>query len=264
MTINNVCTNETSLVTSPTKDEVKEERDMLHSIATVFERKLESSTRKVKSLETKSRMLAHCLREEKSRSRSAMGKLIAVTATQTEELIATFQKKLTELKSDHDTTICKLQCIINDCIVKLQQKNDASVRSLIISCDGLWMKLSTLEDKLVKLKERLHEEKSKRRAQVTVDESKRKKLEDEIDDLNEWLLELDDERKAAKANEKKALEKYYDSVSVAQLSLHKWHKERNKWREIEDKIAEKDKSADKQRKMYAHLMDEFNKAATAN
>ncbi len=37
MTINNVRTNETPLVKSPTKDKVKEERDMLHSIATVFE-----------------------------------------------------------------------------------------------------------------------------------------------------------------------------------------------------------------------------------
>ena len=46
---NNVSTNKTLLVTSPTKDEIIEEHDMLHSIATVFERKLESSNRKVKS-----------------------------------------------------------------------------------------------------------------------------------------------------------------------------------------------------------------------
>jgi hypothetical protein len=144
-----------------------------------------------------------------------MRKLLSVTTTQTEELITTFQKKFTQLKSDHDMTICKLQCISNklQCkmedhhkksIVKLQQKNDASVKSLIISCDGLRMKLSALEDKLDKVKVRLHEEKSKRCTQVIEDESMRKKLEDKIQGLNEWILELDNERKAAEANEKKA------------------------------------------------------------
>ncbi len=64
MTINNVLTNDTPLGMSPTKDEVKEERDMLHSIATEFEQKIESSTNKVKTLETKSRMLADSLKEE--------------------------------------------------------------------------------------------------------------------------------------------------------------------------------------------------------
>ena len=85
------------------------------------------------------------------------------------------------------------------------------------------------------------------------------KLEEKIHNLKNWIFELDEERKAAEANERVTLDKYCNAVSVAQARLHKWHKERTKRREIQDKIAEKDKSADKQRKMYAHLMDEFNK-----
>jgi hypothetical protein len=43
---------------SPTKEEVKEERDMLYTIATDLERKLESSNKKIKSLASKSKSLA--------------------------------------------------------------------------------------------------------------------------------------------------------------------------------------------------------------
>jgi hypothetical protein len=54
--------------------------------------------------------------------------------------------------------------------------------------------------------------------------------------------------------------KYYTSESVVQLRLHKWHKEREKRYETENKIAEIDKSAKKQQRMYAHLMEEFKVA----
>ena len=55
---------ETPPAISPTKEEVKAERDMLHSIAICFERKLDSSCRKIESLESKSRLLANSLKEE--------------------------------------------------------------------------------------------------------------------------------------------------------------------------------------------------------
>jgi hypothetical protein len=73
------------------------------------------------------------------------------------------------------------------------------------------------------MKVRHHEEKSKRRTQMHVDKSKRKNLEEEIHDLNNWIFELDDKRKAAEANEQDALDKYYNAVSDAQSRLHKWH-----------------------------------------
>jgi hypothetical protein len=306
---------------SPTKDKVKEDHDMLHSIATELEQKFESFTKKVKSLETKSRILADSLRAERSRSRSTMEKLLSVTTTQTEELIASFQDRFTQLKSEHDATIHKLMRISDNCqrnnkklylqliklhekemmqmdsdyrvalaemednhkksIVKVQQKNDASVKSLNITRDCLWKKLCALEDKLDTMKVhhqveiskrrteidtmkvRHHEEKSKRRTQMRVDKSKRKKLEEEIHDLNNWIFELDNNRKATEANERDALDKYYNAVSDAQSRLHKWHQEREKRCEAEDKSAEKDKSAKKQLEMYAHLLEEF-KTATAD
>ncbi len=88
-------------------------------------------------------------------------------------------------------------------------------------------------------------------------------MEEEFHNLINWIFELDDERKAAEANERDALDKYYNAVSDAQLRLHKWHQERKKRREAEDKSAEKDKSAKKQLEMYAHLLEEF-KTATAD
>jgi hypothetical protein len=76
---------------SPTKEEVKAERDMLHSIAIDFERKLDSSSKKNESLESKSRSLSNSLKEEKLKSRTVMEQLLLVTTTQTNELIASFQ-----------------------------------------------------------------------------------------------------------------------------------------------------------------------------
>ena len=100
---------------------------MLLSIAIELERKVESSTKKVQSLETKSRILADSLRAERSRSRSTMEKFLSVTTTQTEELIAGFQDRFMQLKSDHNVTICKLMCISDNC----QRDNKKSYLQLI-------------------------------------------------------------------------------------------------------------------------------------
>jgi len=82
---------ETPPVISPTKEEVKAERDMLHSIAIDFKCKLDSSSKKIESLESKSRSLSNSLKEEKLKSRTATEQLLLVTTTQTNELIASFQ-----------------------------------------------------------------------------------------------------------------------------------------------------------------------------
>jgi hypothetical protein len=93
-----VAINITPPAISPTKEEVKEERDMLHTIATDFERKLESSNKKIETLASKSKSLANSLKTEKLKSRSTMEQLLLLTTTQTEELIASFHDRFTQLK----------------------------------------------------------------------------------------------------------------------------------------------------------------------
>jgi len=83
---------------------------MVHSIAIDFERKLDSSSKKIESLESKSRSLSDPLKEKKLKSRTAMEQLLLVTTTQTNELIASFQDRFNKLKSDHDNSLRKLLC----------------------------------------------------------------------------------------------------------------------------------------------------------
>ena len=110
---------------SPTKEEVKEERDMLHTIATGLERKLESSNKKIETLTSKSKSLANSLKAEKLKSRSAMEHLLLLTTTQTEELIATFHARFTQLKTEHDIAIQKSKCIsVNELV-----SNQKSIKS---------------------------------------------------------------------------------------------------------------------------------------
>jgi hypothetical protein len=79
----NIAADETPLVISPTKEEVKAEWAMLHTIATELEHKVESSKKKIDSLQSKSRTLTDSLKAEKSKSRTAMEQLLGVTTTQT-------------------------------------------------------------------------------------------------------------------------------------------------------------------------------------
>jgi len=71
------------------------------------------------------------------------------------------------------------------------------------------------------MKGRLHNEKSKRRKVMFDEESKRKRMQNEIEELNDWIFELDEERKVAEANEKEVREKYYNAVKDAQTRLHR-------------------------------------------
>ena len=152
-----------------------------------------------------------------------------------------------------------------------QQKKDSCVKSLNSTQDHLQMKLCALQDTLDTMKRRLYEKKSKQRKVLTDEELKQKRLEDEIQDLNEWIRELDEERKIAEANERVVKEKYIDAVTLAQTRLHQWGKERDKRRDAQDKIAEQakeakrhqkkieeqDKAAQKQQEMYAQLLEEL-------
>ena len=104
---------------------------MLHTIATGLERKLESSNKKIVTLASKSKSLANSLKAEKLKSRSAMKHLLLLTTTQTEELIATFHTRFTQLKTEHDIAIQKSQRIsVNELV-----SNQKSIKRLIRSHD---------------------------------------------------------------------------------------------------------------------------------
>jgi len=60
-----------------------------------------------------------------------------------------------------------------------------------------------LESALEKTKVSLYEEKARHRHQLTEEELRRKKLEEEIHDLDAWILELDNERKTAETETRK-------------------------------------------------------------
>ena len=65
-------------------------------------------------------------------------------------------------------------------------------------------KICHLESALDKMRDSYHGVKARRRHQATAEELKRSKLEDEIHELNEWILELDSAREAAEAETHKA------------------------------------------------------------
>ncbi len=108
MSSNVIAVDVTPPAISPTKEEVKEERIILYTIATDLECKLESSNKKIETLALKSKSLANSLKMEKLKSRSAMELLLVVITRQTEELIATFQDRFRQLKTDHKEDLHKL------------------------------------------------------------------------------------------------------------------------------------------------------------
>ncbi len=136
------------------------------------------------------------------------------------------------------------------------------MKSLHTKQGGLHTKRCALQDSLDAMKGHLHNEKSKRRKVMFDEELKRNRLENKIQDLNDWIFELDEERKVAKKNEKIVREKYYNAVRDARYRHHRWHKKHNKRCDAENKMAEQDKHAKKQDKMYAHLLEDFNETTT--
>ena len=65
-------------------------------------------------------------------------------------------------------------------------------------------KICHLESALDKMRDSYHGVKARRRHQATAEGLKRSKLEDDIHELNEWILELDNAREAAEAETRKA------------------------------------------------------------
>ncbi len=69
--------------------------------------------------------------------------------------------------------------------IQEQQKKDACVKSLHAKQDGLHTRLCELQDSLDVMKGRLYNEKSKRRTVMFDEELKHKRLENEIQELND-------------------------------------------------------------------------------
>jgi len=100
--------NITPLVISPSKEEVKSERDMFKRKFSTLESANESSKQTITSLHSKSLSLSLALKNEKIRSRTAMAELLLVTTRQTEELSATFQDRFRRIKTEHREDLRKL------------------------------------------------------------------------------------------------------------------------------------------------------------
>ena len=69
------------------------------------------------------------------------------------------------------------------------------------------------------------------------EESKHKALENHVEELNEWVFKVDNERKAAEVNERRAEKKYIQAKNLAYRQLQKL---RNK---IESRKAKEDELA---------------------
>jgi len=113
-------------------------------------------------------------------------------------------------------------------------KMDASNNIFDKNKDEWQTKINQLERALEKTKDGLHEEKAMCRHKLTEEESRRRKLEEEIHELNEWIFELDSERKAAEAVTKIATTKFYRAKEEPYSRLQKLQKETQLRRAKED------------------------------
>ena len=102
---------------------------------------------------------------------------------------------------------------------------------------GKWQKkISQLESALEKTKDSLHEEKAMCRHKLTNEELRRNKLEEEIHDLNKWILEVDKKRKGAESELRKARKKFINAKAVSYLQLQKLRSETQARMEKEDEL----------------------------
>jgi hypothetical protein len=103
-------------------------------------------------------------------------------------------------------------------------------------------KINQLEHALEKTKDRLHEEKARRCHKLTEEESRWRKLEEEIHELNKWIFKLDDERKAAEAATKIATTKFIHAKEASYGWLQKLRKKTQSRRAKEDKLTSTSKA----------------------
>ena len=103
-------------------------------------------------------------------------------------------------------------------------------------------KINQLECALEKTKDSLHEEKARRCHKLTEEESRRRKLEEEIHELNDWIFELDNKRKAAEAATKIATKKFICAKEELYGQLQNLRKETQSRRAKEDKLTSTSKA----------------------
>jgi hypothetical protein len=118
----------------------------------------------------------------------------------------------------------------------LLKKIDESEETLDKKKDKWQKKISQLESALEKTKDSLHEEKARCRHKLTNEELRRNKLEEEIHNLNKWILEVDKKRKEAESELQKARKKFINPKAAAYLRLQKLRTETQARREKEDKL----------------------------
>jgi hypothetical protein len=87
-------------------------------------------------------------------------------------------------------------------------KMDASKNIFDKKKDEWKTKINQLECALEKTKDSLHEEKARHHHQLTEEELRQRNLEEEIHELNDWIFELDNKRKASEAATKIATKKF--------------------------------------------------------
>jgi hypothetical protein len=121
-------------------------------------------------------------------------------------------------------------------------KMDASINNFDKKKDKWQTKINQLERALEKKMASSHEEKARRRHQLTEEESRCRKLEEEIHDLNKWIFELDNERKAAEAATKIATTKFYPAKEESYGRLQKLRKETQSRRAKEDELTSTSKA----------------------
>ena len=116
------------------------------------------------------------------------------------------------------------------------KKIDESEETFDKKKDKWQKKISQLESVLEKTKDSLHEEKARCRHKLTNEELRRNKLEEEIHDLNKWILEVDEKRKKAESELRKARKKFINAKAASYLRLQKLRSETQARREKEDEL----------------------------
>jgi predicted nucleic acid-binding Zn-ribbon protein len=125
------------------------------------------------------------------------------------------QKSVERLQKEHSALVTKLESDYRKDLTKMENHHNKSMAQLVKKMDAAdntfdkqkseWQnKICHLESALDKMRDSYHGVKARRRHQATAEELKRSKLEDEIHELNEWILELDSAREAAEAETHKA------------------------------------------------------------
>jgi hypothetical protein len=132
--------------------------------------------------------------------------------------------------SNHSLSFMSPLLLRAQLIKRMETLNDTCDRNK----DKWQKKICKLESTLEKTKVRLYEEKARHRHQLTEEEIRQIKLEEEIHDLNAWILELDNERKTAEAEMQKVTKKFIHAKEESYSRLQNLHKETQARRAKED------------------------------